>query len=94
MLTVTRHRLTWMTQLNFCRSTPYKIVDLQEWRSGTRITFQLERVSASCHYPVLVLTYDRSDDTDIGWGVAGYPSLEAANKNARAEMLDCWLYRY
>jgi hypothetical protein len=94
MLTITSRLITWTTQSNFCRSSPYIVSDLQEWRSGTRITFLLRQPSSKCFFPVLVVTHDGSLDMGIGWNVAGYPSLENAKRDEMEGALDCWLYRY
>ena len=94
MLTITSRLITWMTPGIFCRSSPYAVLDRQEWRSGVRITFQLKQQSANCPFPVLVLTHRGDEDMSIGWGVTGYPSLENAAQDRSDGTLDCWLYRY
>jgi len=92
MLTITSRLITWMTPFSFCRSSPYIVHDLQESRSGTRITFLLTHPSAKCFYPVLVLTHDRS--AGIGWNVAPHRSLENAGLDRDDVWASCYLYRY
>lgn len=93
MLTITARAITWMTPFSQCRTSPYTIVDRRNGSDSLSVTYQLTRPSARCRYSVLVLTHKAGADADIGWNVAGYPSLSSATADQRDDVLGCYLYR-
>jgi hypothetical protein len=93
MLTITSRAITWMTPFSRCRTSQYAIVDRQDRPDGLQVTYQLQRPSFGCRYPVLVLTHSVDAGADIGWNVVGYPSLESAIRRNKEDELGCYLYR-
>lgn len=93
MLTITARRITWMTPFSLCGSSPYAIRDRQNGPAGLRVTYEVLRPSAKCRYRALVLSHDGSEEADRGWGVVGYPSLDAAIHHRKDTTLGCYLYR-
>jgi hypothetical protein len=93
MLTITARSIAWATPFSRCPASPYAVVDSRDDADGLRVTYRLLRPSAACRYPVLVLTHRANADVDIGWNVAGYPSLDSAKEQRHADAIDCYLYR-
>jgi hypothetical protein len=93
MLTITSRGITWMTPVSECRTSPYSVIDRSDGPGGLRITYRLTRSSAKCLFSVLVLTHKANEDTGIGWGVVGHPTLDGAAANRADGTLDCYLYR-
>ena len=93
MLTITGRAITWMTSFSQCRTSRYAIIDRLDGPNGLRVTYQLQSPSSGCRYPVLVLTHRKDAEADIGWDVAGYPSLESAMRQGEDDRLGCYLYR-
>jgi len=93
MLTITSRGITWMTPFSECRTSPYSVIDRGDGPGGLRITYRLTRPSAKCLFNVLVLTHRANEDTGIGWGVVGHPSLESVAANRTDRTFDCYLYR-